>query len=142
MTRNANRVPRYQVERVHFMPSELQRGVLYVSDEFHTAAHLCACGCGSKVRTPLGVAAWSLEEADEGPTLEPSVENWQKPCRSHYWITKGKVIWCEPSTADEIVAGRRHEEMRRDAYYRQVYARKEGGTLRSLLRRIKLFFRR
>lgn len=141
MRRNAERVSWYRLERVHFMPKELKQGVLYMSDEFRTAAHLCACGCGAKVRTPLGPAAWSLEETEHGPTLDPSVENWQKPCRSHYWITGGKVLWCRPSATDEIAAGRKWEEMRREAYYRQVYAPKDGA-LRSILRRVMRIFRR
>lgn len=43
-----------RLERVHFMPTALEPRVLYVSEEFGAAAHLCACGCGSKIRTPLG----------------------------------------------------------------------------------------
>jgi len=54
MTSGARRVARFQIEHVHSMPKELSPGILYVSEEFRTAAHLCACGCGSKVRTPLG----------------------------------------------------------------------------------------
>ena len=44
------------------MPQDLRPGVLYVSEEFGAAAHLCACGCGEKVSTPLGPTEWSLEE--------------------------------------------------------------------------------
>jgi hypothetical protein len=75
---------RFVLQRVRYMPKELQPGVLYVSEEFLTAAHLCACGCGAKIRTPLGPAEWSVEEAPQGPTLWPSVGNWQQGCRSHY----------------------------------------------------------
>lgn len=140
MTRKAARVSRYRVERVHFMPKGLEEGVLYVSDEFHTAAHLCACGCGSKVRTPLGPAAWSLEETEHGPSLRPSVENWQKPCRSHYWIAAGQVRWCEASSPEEIEAGRKLEEIRRDAYYQRVNQQR-AGVLRSFVRRAKRLFK-
>ena len=59
------------------MPQDLRPGVLYVSEEFGAAAHLCACGCGEKVSTPLGPTEWSLEETGGGPTLRPSVGNWQ-----------------------------------------------------------------
>ena len=40
------------LERVTYIPKELGQGKLYVSTEYGVAAHLCACGCGSKVVTP------------------------------------------------------------------------------------------
>ena len=84
---------RFELERVRYMPKELQEGVLYVSEEFGIAAHSCPCGCGSKVRTALGPTEFSITETTEGPTLHPSVGNWQHACQSHYWITRGEVIW-------------------------------------------------
>ena len=86
---------RYVLQRVRYMPKDLRAGVLYVSEEFFTAAHLCACGCGAKIRTPLGPAEWSVQEAPQGPTLWPSVGNWQQGCRSHYWFRNGEVVWGE-----------------------------------------------
>lgn len=99
------------------MPRQLQPGILYVSKEFQTAAHLCACGCGSKVRTPLGPTEWAVTETPAGPTLRPSVGNWQKPCRSHYWITAGGVEWGERWSDAQIMQGRRLEHAQREAYY-------------------------
>src|SRR5438477_3753793 len=97
---------RIRLERVRFMPKELQPGILYVSEEFGAAAHLCACGCGSKIRTPLAPTEWSLEETASGPSLRPSVGNWQKPCRSHYWIDRGEIKWAGQWTEEQIAAGR------------------------------------
>jgi len=98
--------------------------VLYVSEEFGTAAHLCACGCGAKVRTPLGQAEWTLKETANGPTLRPSVGNWQHPCRSHYLITDGQIIWCGQWTPEEILAGRQEEEEYRAAYFEDRQAKR------------------
>ena len=42
-----------RLQRVHYMPRVLEPGVPYVSEELGAAAHLCPCGYGSKVRTPL-----------------------------------------------------------------------------------------
>lgn len=106
-----------ELQRVHYMPKELQPGVLYVSEEFCTAAHLCACGCGSKIRTPLGPTEWALEETDDGPTLRPSIGNWQQACQSHYWIYQGEIFWSDKWTPEQIAVGRRKEEKRRHAYY-------------------------
>jgi len=78
------------LQRVHYMPKELKPGILYVSEEFGIAAHLCPCGCGSKIRTPLGPTEWSVEATNSGPSLRPSVGNWQQACQSHYWIDRAK----------------------------------------------------
>lgn len=108
------------------MPKVLEPGVLYASEEFGAAAHLCACGCGAKIRTPLGLTEWTLYETSDGPSLSPSVGNWQQPCRSHYWIWRGDVEWHGDWTADQVEAGRRAERNRREAYFaerdRQRYA--------------------
>ncbi len=111
---------------VHYMLKELKPGVLYVSKEFCTAAHLCACGCGSKVRTPLGPTEWSLQETASGPTLRPSVGNWQLPCGSHYVISRGEVKWASRWTPEKVEAGRREEEKRRSTYYEKQNRQLDG----------------
>lgn len=111
---------KYRLERVHYMPKDLEPGVLYVSQEFGTAAHLCPCGCGSKIRTPLGPTEWSLSGTRNSPTLYPSIGNWQLPCKSHYWMREGQVIWAREWTREQIEAGRRAEGLRRKAYYNAV----------------------
>lgn len=106
-----------RLQRVQYMPKDLEAGVLYVSEEFGTAAHLCACGCGSKIRTPLGPTEWSFEETALGPTLHPSIGNWQQACKSHYLIHQGEVILAAQWTPEEIENGRYAEESLRKAYY-------------------------
>lgn len=99
------------------MPAKLEAGVLYLSEEFGTAAHLCACGCGSKVRTPLGPAEWTFIDDPEGPSLDPSIGNWQRPCRAHYWIENGHIEWAPQWSPEQIAEGRALEQLRRDRYY-------------------------
>ncbi len=53
-------------EFVEFIPSELQEGVLYVSVQYATAVHQCACGCGNKVVTPISPVDWQLFLLQEG----------------------------------------------------------------------------
>lgn len=118
-------------QRVQYMPKELEPGVLYVSEEFGAAAHLCACGCGAKIRTPLGPAEWTLEEAENGPTLYPSIGNWQQACQSHYWIYRGEIKWSTKWTSEQIAAGRHSEEERRRTYY-DALDRQHGRFLRRL----------
>jgi hypothetical protein len=121
---------RFVLEKVQYMPKQLNAGILYVAEEFGAVAHLCACGCGTKIRTPLWPAKWTLEETDTGPSLYPSVGNWQHACQSHYWITNGEVIWEGQWTPEQIEAGRLSEQMRLEAYYSEV------KTPRSIIRRI------
>lgn len=130
-----------KVQRVHYMPRELEPGILYVSEEFETAAHLCACGCGAKVRTPLGPTEWSFKETPAGPSLSPSIGNWQQPCQSHYWIDGGDIRWSGRWTQEQIEAGRRREHERRVAYYDEFY-RQRGGLLVRFWRWLKRMFQR
>src|SRR5437868_4149805 len=97
---------RFELRKVQYMPRDLEPGILYVAQEFGAAAHLCACGCGAKIRTPLGTTEWALEESESGPTLSPSVGNWQQACQSHYWIRRGEVVWSTRWTQERIEEGR------------------------------------
>ena len=125
----------FKLERVGLMPKDLQQGILYVSEEYHTAAHLCACGCGSKVRTPLGPTEWTFTDSPGGPSLWPSIGNWQKPCRSHYFIRGGQVLWRREWSESEVLAGRLNEAKRREAYFGGKAAR-QRPTLWGWIRRL------
>jgi hypothetical protein len=106
-----------ELERVQYVPKQLAPGVLYVSEKYSVAAHLCACGCGSKVVTPLGPAEWSFTETGGGPSLWPSIGNWQLPCRSHYIINAGNINWAGDWSDEQVMAGRNAEEHLRQVYY-------------------------
>ena len=93
-------------EFVEFVPSELKERVLYVSMEYGTAVHRCACGCGEKVVTPLGRTDWKMIYDGETVSLHPSIGNWSLKCRSHYWIRENRVEWAPDWSAEEIAAGR------------------------------------
>lgn len=102
---------------VEYLPKELESGILYVSKEFAVAGHLCPCGCGSKIITPLGHTEWKFTERKGEATLYPSLGNWQLPCRSHYWIRKGKIKWSYSWSDEKIEKGRKAEEELRKKYY-------------------------
>jgi hypothetical protein len=79
------------------MPDKLEEGVLYISEQYATAIHLCACGCGIETVTPLQPQfkdGWRLIKDGLLVSLEPSIGNQKFPCKSHYVITKNKIIWC------------------------------------------------
>jgi hypothetical protein len=108
----------FRHEFVDFVPDELQDGVVYVSVEYATAVHSCACGCGREVVTPLSPADWSLTFDGETISLNPSIGNWSFPCQSHYWIRHDKVAWAGQWSAEEITAGRERDRALREDYYR------------------------
>jgi len=103
------------------MPRDFETGILYVSEEYGVAGHLCPCGCGSKIITPLGATDWTLTEINGRASLKPSVGNWQIPCKSHYWITNGEIEWSHQWTEEQITAGRRAEEQRSKSYYNNKF---------------------
>jgi hypothetical protein len=133
------KLTKIKLMRVHYVPKTLEPGLLYVSEEFGAAVHLCACGCGSKVSTPLGPTEWVLEEVVNGPSLSPSVGNWQFPCKSHYWIRGGNIVWSGKWTPEQVAAGRSAEEQRRRAHYNAL-DRKRGGVLQRLWHWVKSLF--
>jgi len=104
---------------VEYMPRELKPGILYISDEYDLACHMCPCGCGNKIVTPIGPTDWSFKLEKGKPTLYPSIGNWQIPCRSHYWIRQGIIEWSYQWSEKRIKAGREHEEKRRESYYKE-----------------------
>ena len=105
------------VKRVTYLPQYLSFGVLYVSEKYAVAGHVCACGCGSKVITPLGPVEWTLNEINGHCSLWPSIRNPHLPCRSHYVITGGQIRWAGEWLDDQATAERRPADRLRQAYY-------------------------
>ncbi len=84
-----------ELVRSEVIPEQLENGKLYFSEKYRCAIHLCACGCGEKTVTPINAEhGWSLTIADEKPTLAPSIGNFAMPCRSHYFVRGGVIVWC------------------------------------------------
>jgi hypothetical protein len=78
---------------VETVPERMAPGTIYVSLPFATAVHLCACGCGEEVVTSIGPLDWSVEWHGASVSLHPSVGNARLPCRSHYYVRRGRVEW-------------------------------------------------
>ena len=111
---NAMNSATYSFVKVIELPSVLASHILYVSDEYEIACHLCACGCGCKVYTPLGKAEWQFLATDGGlPSLRPSIGNWTLPCRSHYWLRQGRISWASDWSDDQVKVGRAYETEQR-----------------------------
>nr|DAO42273.1 MAG TPA: hypothetical protein [Caudoviricetes sp.] len=89
-----NSIKEFEIKSVERIPHKLKQGILYVCLECQVAVHLCACGCGEKTVTPLGMNGWTLNFRDGELSLSPSIGNFSIPCKSHYFITNNKVRWC------------------------------------------------
>ena len=81
---------------VEYIPRELVEGILYITVEYKAAVHLCGCGCGSKVITPITPNHWKMIYDGKTISLSPSIGNWSFECRSHYWIRKNQIIEALP----------------------------------------------
>lgn len=91
---------------VDSFPEPLEEGKLYVSMEYASVAHLCACGCGNEVVTPIRKRGWKLMFDGESITLSPSVGNHNLNCRSHYFIKENEIRWAGRLSWEDIHAGR------------------------------------
>jgi hypothetical protein len=103
-------------EFVEFIPDELEQRTVYVSIRFATASHLCLCGCGNKVVTPIRPTDWTLIFDGKTISLDPSIGNWSFPCQSHYWIRNNRVKWAPKWSLEQVERGRLH-----DGYAKQTY---------------------
>lgn len=98
---------------VEFIPKHLEAGPLYISGEYATTAHLCACGCGEKVVLPLHPTDWRMSFDGKAITIRPSVGNWGFPCKSHYLITENRIEWAGEWSDEQIAKGRGRDALRK-----------------------------
>jgi hypothetical protein len=112
-------------EFVEFIPEAPSEGVLYISLEYCTALHMCACGCGREVITPLSPTDWKLIFNGKSVSLDPSIGNWSFECESHYWVTRNKIRWARKWTEEEIEVGREDDTKLKKKFFRK--RSKKGG---------------
>lgn len=103
---------------VEYIPRNLEDGILYISIEYHTASHLCACGCGNLVVTPITPTDWKLTFDGRTVTLYPSIGNWNFPCKSHYWIKNNKIIIARKWEDWEINFNRNNDKKKK--YFKKI----------------------
>lgn len=113
----SRRIQTLMPEFVELMPDELQPGVLYVSMRFKSIQHLCCCGCGRKVVTPLSPTGWQMQFDGRSLSLHPSIGNWQKECKSHYLIIENRVRWASRWSEEEISRGMENDVQSKVDYY-------------------------
>ena len=102
---------------VEAMPEHLEDGVVYVCIQYQIVMHMCCCGCGTEVVSPLHPQQWSIEFDGDSISLSPSIGNWSFPCQSHYWIRKNKVRWASQFDAKRIAELRNRDRKLLESSY-------------------------
>jgi hypothetical protein len=121
-----SRVHRVTHDFVDEIPDALDERKLYVSVRHATVLHLCLCGCGSEVVTPLAPTDWRLAFDGKTVSLHPSVGNWALPCRSHYWVDRNQVRWAGDFSEREVELVRARDDLLKLEYY-EVSASQTSG---------------
>ena len=116
---------------VEFIPKDLEPGLLYISIEYTTTAHKCACGCGKKVVLPLHPTDWKMTFDGISVTMRPSVGNWSFPCRSHYLITANRIVWAGDWSEEMIQSGRKRDETRKSNWHDGAGVTERSATAKS-----------
>ena len=128
---------------VEQLPDKMKEGVLYICEEFDLTAHKCCCGCGEDVYNKIGPAKWRLTKISDGSvSLYPSVGNWKYACKSHYWISKNRVIEAGLMSALAIEAVQQRDRMDRDRYISYVNAQTDPERSMDLWGLTRLLFAR
>lgn len=127
---------RLSLALVEDMPNDIASGILYVSEEYEIACHRCPCGCGNLVYTPLGPTEWRFFDDGGKPSLKPSIGNWALPCRSHYWISGGQVLWASNWSNEQVSSGREAEIRLRNQYYEKKSAPKSEQGISMWIKRL------
>lgn len=107
------KVNRLEHRFVTSVPEQIDPGFLYISLDFATMMHLCACGCGREVVTPLSPKDWRMTYDGQSVSVHPSVGSWSLPCRSHYVIKRSKIRWAGDWSDEQVEMGRRADLLRK-----------------------------
>ena len=124
---------RFTYQAVERLPKQLDRGVLYHSEEFEVAALSCACGCGHRVMLLVPDSHQVLNQ-DGMATVRPSISVCDAACKSHYFITAGEVDWL-PAFSEAMASATMRSQISRhvdlDAKRRSWIERLLGGVAKA-----------
>ncbi|MBU6464387.1 MAG: hypothetical protein KGL35_01965 [Bradyrhizobium sp.] len=121
---------RYVYQAVERIPKALSNGVVYHSEEFEVGALLCACGCGHRVSL---LVPDSHQITSEGgmATVRPSIAVCDAPCKSHYYISAGRVEWL-PAFSEAMAISVMRDQIARHAV-RDEKQQSWGGRIRAAI---------
>lgn len=110
---------KFKYKFVEVIPDIIDIDTLYISTEYKTAIHLCPCGCGNEIATPLSPHDWKLTFDGNGVSLYPSIGSWGLPCQSHYFITDSVIEWAPKWSREQINQGREEDKKNIETYYKK-----------------------
>ena len=126
-------------EFVDEIPRELDPGTLYVCCRYRAVKHLCACGCGVVINTPLHPTGWTLICNGVSVSLWPSIGNWSEKCQSHYYIRNNTIHWTSKWSRHKILKTRRARELEIDQYFSaNTYPETDHSVPKELSMRLSL----
>ena len=111
---------KFEHKFVETIPPTLDPHVIYISIRYRTAKHLCPCGCGHEVVTPIRPNKWDITYDGVSVSLHPSVGNWSLECKSHYWIRDNQILWSDVWNQKQIELGRAKQRFDDAEYFRTV----------------------
>ncbi|TDY24591.1 hypothetical protein B0G81_5030 [Paraburkholderia sp. BL6665CI2N2] len=92
---------RHRVVAVDELPERIAEKTVYAVGEdgqYWLAALSCPCGCGDTIQLSMMQGerpCWTLVEKNmRFPSLAPSVDR-TVGCRSHFFVTSGRIQWCQ-----------------------------------------------
>lgn len=104
---------------VEFIPDIIEEGILYISIEYSTAVHKCICGCGNEVVTPISPTDWELRFNGKSVSLNPSIGNWSFECKTHYFISRNRILLARKWENWEIEEGREEDEDKKRQFFKK-----------------------
>ena len=124
---------KYVYRAVERIPKPLINGVVYHSEEFEVGALLCAFGCGHRVSL---LVPDSHQVTSEGgmATVRPSIAVCDAPCKSHYYITAGRVEWL-PAFSEAMAASVMRGQIARHALLDEK-PQSWGGRIKAAIGRL------
>ena len=134
----------YSYQAVELIPKQLSEGVVYHSEEFQLAALLCACGCGHRVTLLVPDSHQVISEGGLA-TVHPSIAVCDGACKSHYYITEGKVDFLPAFTSTQSTLLMRRQIARheaRDAKPSSWTSRLRSAVLRAIGATSRVFRRK
>lgn len=117
---------------VEFVPEILERDILYISITYCTTIHLCVCGCGNEVVTPLSPNDWELTFNGKTVSLYPSIGNWSFPCQSHYFIKNSVIRYAKKWSKEAIIENQRQDRKKKKRYFEKKIIQAGNATFFSL----------
>jgi hypothetical protein len=131
----------YYYQAVERIPKLLSDGVVYHNEEFQLAALLCACGCGHRITL---LVPDSHQVSSEGglATIRPSIAVCDAPCKSHYFVTAGKVEWLPAFTRAQASNLMRNQIARHASHDRRPsWIETSRAALKRVAKRIRSLLR-